>query len=242
MIAAARIVRQVRGPDVDLVFIGPCIAKKGEAESEEVKGEISAVLTFAELRQIAATAGVLPGAVEPSDFDPPWSGSGGLFPISRGLLQAADINEDLMDCEVIATDGRTNFVEAIEDVADGSLDVRLLEVLCCNGCIMGAGMTTRSPLFRRRSLVGQYVRQHRTRGRKEQWRLDLARFSGVDLGRSFKACELRVPQASRDEITAILARMGKVKPEDELKCGACGYDSCVQHAVAIHRHLAETEM
>ena len=102
-------------------------------------------------------AGIRPETVEASEFDPPWSGPGGLFPISRGLLQAADIQEDLMTGEVMATDGRTNFVEAIQAVESNSLDARLLEILCCNGCIMGAGMTTSAALFRRRSLVGNYV-------------------------------------------------------------------------------------
>jgi len=242
MVAAARILRKVHGPDVQFVFIGPCIAKKGEAASEALEGEVAAVLTFSELRQMLAEAGIQPESVEPGDFDPPWSGPGGLFPISRGLLHAAQISEDLMDGQVLATDGRTNFVEAIQAVESNSLNVRLLEVLCCNGCIMGAGMTTNTTLFRRRSLVRQYVQKHWAASRKEQWQLDIDRFSDVDLSRGFRIYDQRVAQPSREEVTSILARMGKVKPEDELNCGACGYDSCVQHAIAIHRRLAETEM
>ncbi|HYK88493.1 MAG TPA: [Fe-Fe] hydrogenase large subunit C-terminal domain-containing protein [Acidobacteriota bacterium] len=242
MVAAARVLRRIYGPQVPIVFIGPCIAKKGEAASDGLEGEVAAVLTFQELRQMMADAGIQSESVQPSDFDPPWSGPGGLFPISRGLLQAADIKEDLMDCEVMATDGRTNFVEAIQAVDSNSLDVRLLEILCCNGCIMGAGMSTTAPLFRRRNLVGRYVQQHWTTFRREQWSQDIARFSDVDLTRGFRAFDQRISQPSREEVSAILARMGKLKPEDELNCGACGYDSCIQHAIAIHRRLAETEM
>ncbi len=242
MVAAARVLHRLHGPNTAVVFVGPCIAKKGEAVSDELQGEVAAVLTFAEFRQMAADAGIAAEAVEPSFFDPPLSGPGALFPISRGLLQAADINEDLMDSEVVAADGRTDFVEALQAVASGNLDVRLLEVLCCNGCIVGAGMTTGTPMFRRRSLVSSYVRQQWTTSRRERWRQDIARYSDVDLFRSFRPYDLRTPQPSREEVVAILARMGKIKPEDELNCGACGYDSCVQHAIAIHRHLAETEM
>jgi signal transduction histidine kinase/Fe-S-cluster-containing hydrogenase component 2 len=242
MVAAARVLRKLHGPDVKLVFIGPCIAKKGEADSEGLNGEVSAVLTFLELRKMLNEAGITPDKTTPGDFDPPWSGPGGLFPISRGLLQAAEINEDLMDGEVMATDGRTNFVEAIQAVDSNSLDVRLLEVLCCNGCIMGAGMTTNSTLFRRRSLVGRYVKRHWDESRKKQWQEDIARFSDIDLSRGFQAYDQRVAQPSSEEVTSILAGMGKLRPEDELNCGACGYDSCVQHAIAIHRRLAESEM
>jgi len=242
MVAMARVLRRLYGPDIPVVFIGPCIAKKGEAASEALEGEVAAALTFAELRQMLSQASIEHEKAEPGDFDPPWSGPGGLFPISRGLLQAAGIKEDLMDGQVMATDGRTNFVEAIQAVASNSLDVQLLEILCCNGCVMGAGMTTSSNLFQRRSLVGRYVQQHWSEFRKEQWEIDMARYSDVDLDRGFRIYDQRVAQPSRAEITAILARMGKLKPEDELNCGACGYDSCVQHAIAIHRHLAETEM
>jgi signal transduction histidine kinase/Fe-S-cluster-containing hydrogenase component 2 len=242
MVAAARVLRHFYGPDVRVVFVGPCIAKKGEAASEGLEEEVSAVLTFLELRQMLTEAGIRPETAQPSDFDPPWGGPGGLFPISRGLLQAAQISEDLMDGQVLATDGRTNFAEAIQAVESKSLNVRLLEVLCCSGCIMGAGMTTNAELFKRRSLVRQYVQQRWTEDRKEQWQADMGRFANVDLSRGFKAYDQRVSQPSRQEVASILARMGKVLPEDELNCGACGYDSCIQHAIAIHRRLAETEM
>jgi two-component system NtrC family sensor kinase len=242
MIAAARVVHRLHGPEVPVVFIGPCIAKKGEAASEGLKNDVTAVLTFAEFRQMLASFGIRPDTVEPSAFDPPWSGPGGLFPISRGLLQAAGITEDLMDGDVMATDGRTKFVDAIQAMASNSLDVRLLEILCCNGCIMGAGMTTDATLFKRRSLVGRYVQKQWTDARKDQWSLDVAKFADIDLSRGFSPYDQRIAQPSRAQISSILNRMGKMKPEDELNCGACGYDSCVEHAIAIHFRLAETEM
>jgi signal transduction histidine kinase len=133
-------------------------------------------------------------------------------------------------------------VEAIQAVASNTLDVRLLEILCCNGCIMGAGMTANTTLFWRRNLVGRYIQKHWDDSRKEQWERDIARFSDIDFSRSFSGFDQRMAQPSPDEVSNILARMGKKNPEDELNCGACGYDSCVQHAIAIHFHLAETEM
>ena len=147
-----------------------------------------------------------------------------------------------MTGEVVATDGRTNFVEAIQAIESNSLDVRLLEVLCCNGCVMGAGMTANTTLFWRRNLVGRYVKSHWNEFRQKQWKLDLETYADMDLSAAFHAYDQRIAQPSREEVSAILGRMGKNKPEDELNCGACGYDSCVQHAIAIHRRLAETEM
>ena len=188
MVAAARVaapsLRPRRRPSC---FIGPCIAKKGEAASEGVEGDVAAVLTFAELRQMLADAGIRPGTVEPSEFDPPWSGPGGFFPISRGLLQAAGITEDLMNGEVMATDGRTNFVEAIQAVESNSLDVRLLEVLCCNGCIMGAGMTTNAAFSGGAAWSEAMSSSTGPQPAKNNGKNDMARFSDVDLSREFHA-------------------------------------------------------
>jgi two-component system NtrC family sensor kinase len=70
----------------------------------------------------------------------------------------------------------------------------------------------------------------------------MERFKNLDLSRQFAPNEQTIPMPTAQEITAILHRMGKFSPQDELNCGACGYDSCHDHAVAIHSGLAEIEM
>jgi len=242
MVAMARVLRLEYGAEHKVVFIGPCIAKKGESLSGPVTGEINAVLTFAELRQMLAAAEIAPETVVPSDFDPPRAGSGALFALSRGLLQAAEIEENLISGDIVVTDGRMDFVEAIREFGSGDLEARLLEILCCKGCVMGAGMSRGVPMFRRRRSVSAYVRERLTRSHKETWTQDLARFSHVDLRRSFLVNDQRIPPPSPAEMSRILGAMGKTRPEDELNCGACGYDSCMEHATAIHRGLAESEM
>jgi len=242
MIATARALRRLHGPSLRVVFIGPCIAKKGEAASECLPGEVDAALTFAELREMFDRAGITPADAVPADFDPPAAGAGALFPISRGLLQAADIREDLVLGEVLTADGRTDFPEAIQEFESGDLEARLLEVLCCNGCIMGAGMTTRSPLFARRSRVSRYVRERLAGADERVWREQMAAFADLDLSRDYCENDQRVPAPFEDEIRQIMRRMGKISPQDELNCGACGYDTCWEHAVAIFKGLAESEM
>ena len=242
MVATARVARRLRGASIKVVFIGPCIAKKGEAAGVAAPVEIDAALTFVELRELFAAKSVSPESARPGDFDPPRAGLGALFPVSRGMLQAASINEDILAGQVVAADGRSSFVEAIREFEDGDLDARLLEVLCCNGCIMGAGMGTQAPLFGRRSRISQYVKKRLAVFDEKQWRLDLERFEDTDLGRAFAANDQRMSVPYADEIAFILARMGKFWPEDELNCGACGYDTCREHAVAIHKGLAESEM
>ena len=242
MVATARVVRRLHGAEAAVVFIGPCIAKKSESLSSLVDGDVDAALTFGELRAMLEARAIGPGGVRPAPFDPPQANLGGLFAVSRGLLQTAHIPEDLITGDVVSADGRVGFVSAIREFEEGDLDVRLLEVLCCHGCIMGAGMTTRSPLFTRRRQIGNYVRERMKHMDLPQWRRDMDRFAGVDLRRTFEANDQRFPVPFQEEIAMILERMGKHKPEDELNCGACGYDTCREHAMAIFKGLAESEM
>ncbi len=242
MVAAARALRQQHGDDLQVVFIGPCIAKKGEALSSPVEGDIQDVLTFAELRSLIETGQITPQNSEPADFDPPHAGLGALFPINRGLLQAADIDEDLLSNQVIATDGRSNFVQAIREFANGDMEVQLLEILCCSGCIMGPGITSDTAMFSRRERVSQYVRRRWSETETMRWKQQVAKFSNLNLTRTYLQHDQRIPQPSPEELREIMKTLGKQLPEDELNCGACGYDTCYEHAVAIYKGLAENEM
>jgi signal transduction histidine kinase len=246
MIATARALHHLYGPDLQVVFIGPCIDKKVEAISTHDPGhggqDVAAVLTFAELARMFEQRNIKPEAVRPADFDPPRPGMGALFPVTRGMLQAADLGEDLVDGVVIAAHGRVDFVNAIEEFGSGQLDARFLEVLCCNGCIMGPGMTAQAPMFTRRAQVSQYVRDRLETFDAAQWRADMQRLGGLDLSRGYHPNDQRATPPSREELGRIMRLLGKHKPEDELNCGACGYDTCIEHAVAIHKGLAENEM
>ena len=243
MVAEARVLRAMHGQDLRVVFIGPCIAKKMEADDPDVEGDVDAALTFAELRQMLDARGIDSESVEPSRFNPPHPGLGALFPVSRGMLQAADIDEDLVSGDVVAADGRAEFVEALKELEEGAMDSRLLEVLCCKGgCIMGAGSTSEAPQFRRRSQISTYARKRLGELNFNRWQVAMNRFGDLDLTRSFRAMDTRMGAPSNPEIDAILQRMGKSCEEDELNCGACGYETCREHAVAIYKGLAESEM
>jgi two-component system NtrC family sensor kinase len=141
---------------------------------------------------------------------------------------------------VVATDGKENFVEALKEFSKGDMNARLLEVLCCNGCIMGAGMSRKNTtLFQKRSAVSRYVRARLDDVKDRQ---DPKLPSGVECGRTFSVRTQPFEHSDTEQIVQVLRRMGKHKPEDELNCGACGYDTCVEHAEAILHGLAESEM
>lgn len=242
MVAIARVLRELHGKNLKVVFIGPCIAKKAEAREAGLPRDVDEVLTFRELNYLFLKQGIDLETATPAQFDPPEAGLGELFPLSRGMLQAADIKEDLLTAKVVSADGRTEFVAALKDFESGAIDARLLDVLACNGCIMGTGMTSKEPLFRRRSRVSSYVRHRFGQLNLNLWHAKMGRFSHLNLEREFSVDDQRVPPPSLTEVEAILARMGKLSREDELNCGACGYDTCREHAIAIHKGLAESEM
>ena len=241
MIATSRAMKKMYGDDLKIVFIGPCIAKKGEALSINIPGEIDAVLTFVELEEFLLRNNISPDSAEPTEFDPPYANIGRLFPISRGLLQTAAIDEDLMAGEVMVADGRESFVEAIKAFEEEEHNVRFLEILACDGCIMGPGMSSRMPLFTKRSIVSRYVRTVAS-GHKAQSLSDISKCEGLDMSRRYSINDQRITPPSEKDTRAILERMGKFKPEDELNCGACGYETCRDHAIAIYKGLAESEM
>lgn len=241
MVATARVMRKMHGDKIRVVFLGPCTAKKIEGEDALVEGEINAVITFAELRDMFEADDLDPEKVAPSDFDQPHGGLGVLFPLNGGMLQAANLREDLITCDIITASG-SGFTVAINEFEAGEMQTRMLEILACDGCIMGAGMKTDAPIFRRRSLISDYARKRVDGADIDSWQKQMDSFQSLDMSRSYMDLDQRLNQLVGEEIKDILHKMGKFKPEDELNCGACGYHTCHEHAVAILNGLAESEM
>ncbi len=242
MVAMERVMRKSLGNDIKVVFIGPCIAKKDES------ADIDAALSFRELRQLFEHKEITPESATPSDFDPPHSGKGAVFPISRGLLQTMEMEEDILEGNVIVAEGRIAFQEAIKEFESGYIKDNHLELLCCDGCIMGPGMSPypyfapTARRFHKRSKVSKYAADKLAKLDREQWKKDIEEYSKLDLSRTFSAADRSMRRPSLEEIKPVLERMGKFSEKDYLDCAACGYESCVDHAVAIINGLAENEM
>ncbi|MCG8568577.1 MAG: ATP-binding protein [Spirochaetes bacterium] len=242
MVATARVVKEIYGKATKVVFIGPCLAKKGEKERPDIKNDVNEVLTFGELRQIFKESRIDIDLSQPRDFDLPQAGQGNLYPISRGALQAANIVEDLLQEKVIAATGRTRFVEAIKEFSLGYLEVQLIETLCCDGCIMGAGITNNAPIYKKRHLIREYVKQRIAGFDEKIWQSTLKKFQHINLECQFVENDQRLPIPDNKELVDILKKLGKYHKGDELNCGACGYESCREHGIAISKGLAENEM
>lgn len=242
MIATTRVLKELHGSDLKTVFIGPCIAKKFEAISPEVMGEIDEALTFKELRKVFIEKGITVQDAQPSEFDPPLAWKGALFPLSNGMNQTVDVFEDLVTSNIVAADGHEGFIDAIKALESRDLDANLLELLCCKGCIMGPGMSIDDSLFKRRSRVSKYVKHIINNRDKQAWQQEIDRYEHIAYDRVFIPNDQRIADPAEIEITTILQRMGKFEETDELNCGACGYVTCREHAIAVLKGLAEDEM
>jgi nitrogen-specific signal transduction histidine kinase len=178
----------------------------------------------------------------PSDFDPPFSGKGAIFPVSRGMFMTTNSHEDIPQELAVVAEGRVNFKEAVREYEEGYIRDKHLELLCCEGCIMGPGTSPGGKKYARSAAVGAYVRKKLQTLDHEQWEKDMKEFGSMDLLISFDPEDRRFEIPSGDQIVKVLETMGKYTEQDHLNCGACGYDTCVEHAIAIVKGLAETEM
>ena len=236
MVAITRIAKEKYGADNKVVFIGPCIAKKAESD------EVDEILTFTELRKLFSENNINPNTSKAIDFDPPYSGKGSIFPISRGLLQTAGKTDDIVKGNIIVADGKENFKEAIKEFSIGNLNKHHLELLCCDGCIMGPGMSCAGGRFEKRTNIKNYVTEKLKNLDENVWNEQIEEFKNIDLTQKFLKNDRRINKPDDAKIEEVLRKMGKFEKKDHLNCGACGYATCEEHAIAIVEGLAETEM
>lgn len=236
MVAIGRVIRKKHGTNNKIVFIGPCIAKKGESK------EIDNAITFTELREMFVAHKVFADDKVVCDFDPPRAGKGAVFPVSHGLLNTIGKAADVTDCKVIVADGKHNFIDAITEFEKGNLVGEHLELLCCEGCIMGPGMSKNGSRLNRRNKISAHAVQKLNNLDLGEWYGNIEKYKSLDLSRSFKEEDVRINEPTEKEIHDALVAMGKTEPKDHLNCRACGYDTCRQHAIAIVLGFAESDM
>lgn len=242
MIAMGRYLKNNFGTDKKVVFIGPCIAKKSECIDTEVENAVDAVLTFKELKRIFREMNVEFDELEETDFDKPHAYLGKSYPLVGGLLKTANINEDILHKDIIVVEGRTKVTEIIQEIADGNLKSKFVDILFCEGCINGPAIDSDLNYYSRREKVVGYINENLNSLDKREWQSNLFNSRDVNLTRKFTPKPQRRPMPSEEEIKAILLRTNKVSKSDELNCGSCGYSSCRNYAVAIAKDLAEDDM
>ncbi len=234
MIAHAKAIKQKFGGNKPVVFIGPCIAKKGEAEREEYEGLIDAVLTFEELADLFEEEEIIPGRCEESGFDEIPAGNARLYALAGGQSKTVNMDSGHFSTDVVAISGYDEIRDLLESV-DPSRDNIIIEPLFCNsGCINGPGSKSEKKIFDRKKSLLKYNAEKEVNDNPE--------VPDIYLTTEYKSKEVAREEFTEEEIKKVLAKTGKTTPEDELNCGACGYLSCRDKAKAVLKGMAEHEM
>lgn len=216
-----------RYPNAKTVFIGPCVAKKDEAE--HYTGIVDAVLTFEELTNWLKSENIEPEiSIEENE-----QSRARFFPTTGGVLKT--MSRTLPEYTYLALDGIENCMAALRDIESGKIHRCFIEMSACVGSCIGGPVMEKfhnSPI-KDYMMVAQYA------GTED---FIVTQPDTVDLQKNFESIEHRLQPPTETEVNNILRQMGKFKPSDELNCGSCGYNTCREKAVAVCQGKAEISM
>ncbi|MGC9375828.1 MAG: (Fe-S)-binding protein, partial [Bacteroidales bacterium] len=206
-------------------------------------GKINSVLTFIELRELFQEFKIHESTLEYSEFDPPIGYKGSLFPIANGLLQAANISEDLLEGNVITAEGKYNMLNATKQFKQEIDTIKKhFNLYYCEGCLMGPGTSKGGEKFIRHTRVTEYANKRLNNFDLKKWEKEIEKYWDLDYSRSFYNDDQRIETPSEEKITEVLKAIGKKDNDPNLGCSACGYDTCRDFAIAVSKGLARIDM
>lgn len=231
MVAHAKMIKH-RAPHAKVVFIGPCIAKKREADES---GVVDAVLTFEELKEMLSACGVDITKIESEPIVETEGNKAKFFPINRGIIKSFDGFRP--GYEYLSVDGVKRCREVLDDIESLSgffLELNACEFACVNG---PCSSLEENDAIRSTAAIRKYTGE--AINDKKSMKVD---YSGVDLSAVYAPVREGGRAVSEYEIEKILKMTNKFRPEDELNCGACGYSTCREKAWAVANGYADVEI
>ena len=241
MVATGKAIKKLRGEETKVVFIGSCISRIHECRIPLLAGIVDFVLTYHDIRDIFDEKGIDRESQEESAFDGPQPGLGRLLSVSGGMSKCIGFEQDLVNLDNVITAGPKSAIRAIQQLQIGAIRPKFLDVLFCQGCIDGPIVDKNISGPSRKKIVVDFFETQS----EEVWERDKDVFSklgSLDLGRAFSVQDISLPEPKEEEIQAVLAELGKTYPNRNLDCGACGFSTCRQKAIAVVQGLAEKEM
>ena len=217
-----------RMPKAKTVFIGPCVAKKDEAEYYE--GIVDAVLTFEELTNWLKAENI---ELE-KEVDNTAESRARFFPTTGGVLKT--MAQNATGYTYVALDGVENCISALKDIESGKIHKCFIEMSACVGSCIGGPVMEK---YHNTSPIKDFITIADYAGDRD---FDVAQPAPMEIKKHFTMIEHRLLQPSENEIMTVLRQMGKFKQSDELNCGSCGYNSCREKAIAIIQGKAESSM
>ena len=238
MVAHARLLKkEFEEQHPKVVFIGPCIAKKAEREEAEIADEVDIALTFDELKEwfIQENINLNQFPLESDDLTSiQWARA---FPVEGGLLKTGDLDTGILSKESVVITGIERCQRFLDNFEKEKEGLKIVEMMSCEGgCIDGPLLKSPLSLYQRRKKIIEFAQQD-ANSETDQKIIELP-----SLRREFIPHPIPQPQPSEEELRKILILTGKFTPQDQLNCGACGYNTCREKAIAVYQGLAEAEM
>ena len=217
-----------RIPNAKTVFIGPCVAKKDEAQS--YKDIVDAVLTFEELTKWLEEEQVeLEQEIDSEEYS-----RARFFPTTGGVLKTME--KDYLRYNYIALDGVEKCIVALRDIEKGNVHKCFIEMSACAGSCSGGPVMEKNNFF---SPVKNYGTIADYAGKKD---FVVAQPEVYGLKKTFGYMKREENIPTEEEIRIVLQQMGKFQKSQELNCGSCGYNTCREKAIAIYQGKAEISM
>jgi PAS domain S-box-containing protein len=239
MIAHGKLIKESSGWDTKVVFIGPCISKKMEAEDFRHEGVIDAVLTFDELLRWFKQENIRLEEQEALGFDGDDPDMARYYPVPRGILRNLKQSGEDFSYHAVSVDGIEQCIEVLEALKVRQLKGYFIEMNACEGgCLRGPAMPSSMGLYlKQMQKVREYADKNSGVGG------DALKFGkGVLLNKVFVDRSINQPIPDEAAIREILKKIGKPTEDQELNCGACGYPSCRDKAIAVYQGKAELYM
>ncbi len=236
LLVHACMLKQLYGEGIGIVFVGPCISKKREADLHP--GLVDVAVTFKDLRRWLEEERFDLARIEPGEGDvfvPERSHEGSLYPIDGGMVATIKRRASFERGQFMAFSGIADIRDALDEISLTPLERPVFaELLACEGgCVNGPQCSSRRGTIRKRVQIMRYADLASPERRPRP---------GTD-PRTTWDIEAAPPFVPREEdIRDVLAKIGKYSREDELNCGACGYDTCREFASAFLNRKAEQMM
>ncbi len=240
MIAHGKLLKEELGRDVKVVFLGPCIAKKKESRDPRHDSCIDAVLNFNDINQWLEEKEIVIEDCEDkpfTKFDPKVNR---LYPVSNGVVSSVLATEQGTDgYRKFYVHGESNCIDLCKSMARGEIKGCFIEMnMCSGGCIKGPTVNDESiSRFKVKLDMEERIKREPAEAREMEPVWEKLTFGKRFLDRSPKDL-----MPTEEQIRAILRKTNKTKPEDELNCGACGYPTCREKAIAVFQNKAEVSM
>ncbi len=236
LLAHCKLMRQKFGKDIKIVFVGPCIAKKFEADRNSSLLNLS--ISFRDLRRWFREVGINYHNITPRkgiDFVYKNAEEGRYYPVEGGMIETIKRYKKTDNVYMMQLTGLDNIQRELSDIKGTSPERPVfIECLACEGgCVNGPCTRGHKSGFEKRVRVLNDVKISKNTGKRK---------NEIDITCEYKDAPVVSKTHDEEQIKRVLKILGKHTIEDEINCNACGYDNCRNFAKAILDGKAEIDM